>query len=92
MSRTRRPLEQLSLGRILDPSPVSPLISTRNLVPGLSSSVVKLDKLGKGETCRGVQLLFELTIVTRNRQLLLAYSNDGLHRFRCVYPVLAVVK
>lgn len=46
---SRKPLEQLSLGRILDPSPVSPLISTRNLVPGLSSSVVKLDKLGKGE-------------------------------------------
>lgn len=46
---SRKPLEQLSLGRILDPSPVSPLISTRNLVPGLSSSVVKLDKLGKGK-------------------------------------------
>lgn len=42
----RRPLRQLSLGQ--DPLPASPLISTRNLIPGLSESVVQLDKLGKG--------------------------------------------
>lgn len=45
----RKPLRQLSLGRGQDLSPASPLISTRNLVPGVSESVVKLDKLGKGE-------------------------------------------
>ncbi|CAB1121003.1 unnamed protein product [Ectocarpus sp. CCAP 1310/34] len=43
----RRPLRQLSLG---EPLPASPLISTRNLVPGLSESVVQLDILGKGAT------------------------------------------
>lgn len=43
----RKPLRQLSLGQ--DSMPASPLISTRNLVPGLSDSVVKLDRLGKGE-------------------------------------------
>lgn len=43
----RRPLRQLSLGQ--DPLPASPLISTRNLIPGLSESVVQLDMLGKGE-------------------------------------------
>lgn len=43
------PLSQLSLrGVLLEPGPASPLISTTNLVPGLSSSVVKLDRLGKG--------------------------------------------
>lgn len=46
----RKPPRQLSLGQ--DPLPASPLISTRNLVPGLSYGVVKLDRLGKGETCR----------------------------------------
>lgn len=45
----RRPLRQLSLGQ--DPLPASPLISTRNLIPGLSESVVQLDMLGKGEFC-----------------------------------------
>ncbi|CAM9676266.1 unnamed protein product [Ectocarpus fasciculatus] len=44
----RRPLRQLSLGQ--EPLPASPLISTRNLVPGLSESVVQLDILGKGAT------------------------------------------
>lgn len=45
----RRPLRQLSLGQ--EPLPASPLISTRNLVPGLSESVVQLDMLGKGGWC-----------------------------------------
>ena len=47
----RKPLRQLSLGQ--DSMPASPLISTRNLVPGLSDSVVKLDRLGKGELVVG---------------------------------------
>lgn len=47
----RKPLRQLSLGQ--DLMPASPLISTRNLVPGLSDSVVKLDRLGKGECVIG---------------------------------------
>lgn len=47
----RKPLRQLSLGQ--DLKPASPLISTRNLVPGLSDSVVKLDRLGKGECVIG---------------------------------------
>lgn len=45
------PLSQLSLrGVLLEPGPASPLISTTNLVPGLTSSVLKLDRLGKGKT------------------------------------------
>eukprot|EP00752_Nemacystus_decipiens_P006939 g6229.t1 len=44
----RRPLRKLSLGN--DPLPASPLISGRNLCPGLSESVVQLDRLGKGAT------------------------------------------
>lgn len=49
----RKPLRQLSLGQ--DTMPASPLISTRNLVPGLSDSVVKLDRLGKGEFVIGAE-------------------------------------
>lgn len=45
----RRPLRKLSLGN--DPLPASPLISGRNLCPGLSESVVQLDRLGKGGFC-----------------------------------------
>lgn len=48
-SSQRHPLRQLSLGQ--DPLPASPLISNRNLVPGLSESVVQLDMLGKGGCC-----------------------------------------
>ncbi|CAM9376369.1 unnamed protein product [Choristocarpus tenellus] len=49
--RARGNLRALCLVNGFEPPPApSPLISTRNLVPELSTSVVKLDRLGQGAT------------------------------------------
>ncbi|CAM9626290.1 unnamed protein product [Discosporangium mesarthrocarpum] len=50
LDKGRTSLDALCLGHGVEPLDSSPLISSRNLVPGLSTSVVKLDRLGQGAT------------------------------------------